>query len=728
TQLLVMRKDPKLAAQGVGGSGDSEAQVSEELLATQMQILQSRRIVGDALAASGLEQSPTLLAAKTADESVTDYVIDQMSVTRGGEGLAADAHVLNVAFTHSDSDEAKSVLDSIVARYKDFLDDKFTNVNTEAAGIITTVHNELSADLEAVNKDYQDFREKAPLLWSGDDSVSTNIHRNRYEGIQTELSLLSLQVSEAQTRLEVVEQTAKEYLANGASDLELLSLIDEKNMARVGILVTVKEGEAETAAFQSLQPERFENARTEYQALLQLELKEKTLLQEFGLSHPEVINTRQQIAMAKEFLDNKVKSLAVAEEGEAVLDPKDLVNAYVKLLRNDLASLNRRKEDLERLAAEEETKARALVKVELEGETLREKVTRQQALYDEAVDRLREINLAGQYEGIINEVLADAEPGVIVWPSLPICLAIGTLGGLVLGSCGAGIAESQDRSFRSADDLREALELPVLTQVPSFVSDKVAPESELDRMLVVHHDSRSTDAEVFRGLRTSILFNARDTDHKTYAFTSPKQGDGKSTVLANLAIAFAQADRSVLIIDCDLRRPNVHRLFGVENEFGLSDIIADDRDFDEVIRDTEVGNLRVITSGPIPGNPAELLESFRFEQVLARAREEFDFVLLDCPPVLAVSDPCTVAGQADAMTLVVRWSKDSKNEALRAKQMLQDVGANLIGTVVNAFESRGTGANRYAENYSFGQYYAYEQERVTRPHNGKQAPTKLRKS
>ncbi len=730
TQLLVMRKDPKLAAQGVGGSRESESQVSEELLATQMQILQSRRIVKEALLESGLDQSPTLVTKVSPGDTTTDYVIDQLSVTRGGEGLAADAHVLNIAFSHNNSEEAKAVLDAIVKRYQQFLDAQFEDVNSDAAGLITKAHNDLNQDLQAVNLEYREFREKAPLLWSGDDSVSTNIHRNRYEGIQTELSLLSLQVSEARTRLEVVEKTVKEYLENGASDLELLSLIDEKNMTRVGILVTVKEGEAETAAFQSLQPERYENARTEYQSLLMLELQEKTLLQEFGPSHPEVVNTRQQIAMAKDFLKNKVTSLSVEDEANGVLDPKDLVNAYVKLLRNDLASLNRRQEDLERLAKDEEKKARELVKVELEGEELREKVTRQQALYDEVVDRLREINLAKDHDGIINEVLAPAEPGNLIWPSLPICLAIGTLGGLVFGSCGAGISEARDRSFRSAEDLRESLGLPVLTQIPAFsrTPASMTSESELSPMLVVHHDSRSTDAEVFRGLRTAVLFNARGTDHKVYAFTSPKQGDGKSTVLANLGIAFAQANRRVLIVDCDLRRPNVHRLFGMSNNVGLSDLIADERDFEDVISASEVDNLSIITSGPIPGNPAELLESFAFEQVLERARSEFDFVLLDCPPVLAVSDPCTVAGQADAMALVVRWSKDSRNEAVRAKQMLQDVGANLVGSIVNAFEARSaTYGNRYADNYSFGQYYAYEQENVSQPGSGKRQPTKLRK-
>jgi len=217
---------------------------------------------------------------------------------------------------------------------------------------------------------------------------------------------------------------------------------------------------------------------------------------------------------------------------EPVFEPKDLQAAYVTLLRRDLETLTRRQTELGALATIEEEKAKDLVKYELENETRRQQVARQQELYNAVVDRLREINLAKDYGGVINEVIAPAELGEEVWPSLPICLALGTMLGLALGGGGATVAEMRDRSFRSADDIRQVLSLPLLSHVPALDSDHdkqlaeaiTASGSQMDPHMYAVHLPRSQHAEVFRGLRTSVFFRSNEMGLKTIAVDQSQHG------------------------------------------------------------------------------------------------------------------------------------------------------------------------------------------------------------
>ena len=705
SQLLVMRKEPKLASQNAG-SRDANS-ISEDLLATQMQVLQSRRIVTQALNISGLDQLESIQSELESNEIPTDYVIDRLEVTRGGAGQARDAHVLNISFKHSSSEESKQVLEALLTHYQDFLNEKFQDVNREAANLITEARSDLSQELVSAEKSYQDYREQAPLLWNGD--VSTNIHRNRYDQLQAELSLLSIQVNEAEARMSVVKKVVEQQEIYGATDLERLVVIDQKNAERVGILLAVQQGKADTAEFQSRQPERLEIARSEYEGLFQLKMKEKELLRDFGPRHPAVENVREQIQVAQSFINDKSTMLGV-EENESTMQPKDLQDAYVKLLERDLETLYQRRAELDVLASREEESAKTLVKYEIGGETLRQRATRQQELYDAVVDRLREINLTKDYGGIINEVIAEAELGEEIWPKLPICLAFGTLFGLVLGTGRATYAEISSQSFRSADDVKQTLGIPLLAHVPLFEIEGnsslnsviAASHSLVDPSIYAHHLPHSQSAEVFRGLRTSLFFRTSGTDNKTIGITSPNQGDGKSTLLLNLAISMAQSGRSVLIVDADLRRPRVGQLLGLKGGDGLAGILESDSEPWDAIQTTEIENLSALPCGTAPANPAELLSRPQLANFLSLVRDRYDYVLVDCPPVLAIADPCIVAPLVDATLLVLEASaENSRPDAMQAKEMLEQAGADLLGCCINRSE--------FGDKSGYG-FYDYRQQ------------------
>ncbi|MGI8649115.1 MAG: CpsD/CapB family tyrosine-protein kinase [Rubrobacter sp.] len=212
--------------------------------------------------------------------------------------------------------------------------------------------------------------------------------------------------------------------------------------------------------------------------------------------------------------------------------------------------------------------------------------------------------------------------------------------------------------------------------------EKQKSPGELPDRLVSLSDFGGQAAEAYRTLRTSLLYAAVDDPPRVIVITSPGQKEGKSTTCANLAVSLAQAEKSVILIDCDLRKPVVHGIFNLRNSKGLVNaLVGTDRV--KSLWCSPVGNLKVLTSGPVPPNPTELLGSERFSALLTELRETFDYVLIDAPPVQLVSDPAIVASQADGVILVLDAQSTRKLSAKRSMRSLEAVGAKVLGTVMN---------------------------------------------
>lgn len=189
-------------------------------------------------------------------------------------------------------------------------------------------------------------------------------------------------------------------------------------------------------------------------------------------------------------------------------------------------------------------------------------------------------------------------------------------------------------------------------------------------------------AEDYRTLRTSLLYTVVDYPPKVIVVTSPGPKEGKSTTCANLGVVLAQADKSTLIIDCDFRRPSMHNLFELRNFQGIVNVLAGELSLQDAWHEPVPG-LKVVTVGPLPSRPAELLGSKRFTEFLEQAREQFDYVLMDAPPTGPVSDPAILATQGDGALLVLDAQKTRKASLRKAKRTLEAVGAEVLGTVMN---------------------------------------------
>jgi len=223
-------------------------------------------------------------------------------------------------------------------------------------------------------------------------------------------------------------------------------------------------------------------------------------------------------------------------------------------------------------------------------------------------------------------------------------------------------------------------------------------DGDLSDRLVTLLDPSSVASEAYRTLRTSLLYAVVDAPPKVVVVTSPGGAEGKSTTCANLAVVLAQAGKSTLVIDCDLRKPSMHKIFGLRNFTGVVDALARELDLREIWHEP-LANLKVVTTGPIPPNPAELVGSRRFAQILGRMREEFDYVILDSPPVGLVSDPMVLSTQGDGVLLVLDSQHTRRNSLRQAVRSLESVGAKILGTVMNNAE---VGKGGYYYGYVYG--------------------------
>jgi protein-tyrosine kinase len=248
---------------------------------------------------------------------------------------------------------------------------------------------------------------------------------------------------------------------------------------------------------------------------------------------------------------------------------------------------------------------------------------------------------------------------------------------------------------RPKSNIQEALE-----KLSNNISINASKRNSKKRKLFSYIQPKSAIAEAFRTLRTNISFSAFKGSNKTILITSPGTEDGKSTIVANLAVVMAQAQNRVLIVDCDLRKPVMNDSFSLDKVSGLTNLLVQDLDLQEVTSTTEVDNLYVIASGPIPPNPSELLGSAKMAEFIARVAEQYDVVLLDAPPVIAVTDAVLLAPMVDSVLLVLSAGETRIEMAREARDRLLNADPKSIGVVLNRANLNDSGYQNFNYYYS----------------------------
>ncbi|HEX2295929.1 MAG TPA: polysaccharide biosynthesis tyrosine autokinase [Actinomycetota bacterium] len=421
--------------------------------------------------------------------------------------------------------------------------------------------------------------------------------------------------------------------------------------------------------------------RDDGQGTLSVSVAVETEILDIRFSHPEPVQAQ---LMAQTY-------------AEAYLEFRrdELVNdllASSEAIRRQIDELNEQLARLEAKAADAEGTPRATTLQTRASSVIGQIAILQQQLTElTPPERLR-----------VGQVVEPAE--VPSAPSSPNHLKNGVLGllaGLAAGIAAVFLRERLDDRLRGRPDLESRIGAPVLAVVPQIPTWR----RQKDAVLVTLTDPRSAASEAYRTLRTGLLFAAARHEARTILVTSAEAGEGKTATTANLGVALAQANKRVILVSADLRRPRLSTFFGVSKEPGLTNLLQGDIELAAAIRAPGIDNLRLVASGPVPHDPAELLGSEAMRIILQQLARSADFVLIDGPPVLALADAIVLAPLADGVVYIADAQKTGRSAVDHARQQLDQVQARLIGCVLNNFNPSKAGGYQYQYRYYYSERY-----------------------
>lgn len=689
-RVMVNQRDSGLV-QNTASASNGDDLVNEDVLANHIELLRSRKNVFNALTRTGLMKLPSLVSQLDDDQDVVDYVIENLKLDRGGRGASKAARTMLLEFQHIDPNDSLLVLDCVIQEYMVLIQEQFENSLAIANSLVITQQEKIQQELQEAQQEYVDSRRNAPVLFTGEGS--SHVYVEQFKNLSNQL--VDLEITESTTigRLEKASQVLSEYAdPEKTMPIEALGVIDTDSLNRLGVFATMRANSSRTSDFQLNQPERLEEAKTQYNQLLRLMLDKQRLESDFGAGHPDVQKLQQEIDLVNKFLQDNKSDIA-GELDEPQLTSRQLLGAYIGFLKSELASIGEQQSELKSRLKFAETRARGLVDFELKDELLKSRIDRNQQLFDGLVEQLRTLNIASNVDGYIHELLESPRRGIKVWPKLAIVLAAGLMLGL-MGGLFAGLVNDQMISkFHTAQEIDNSVSLPVLGYVDRLPIGR--------RRCIV--DSSSTESEAFRMLRTTLLTDVRAGRLSTITATSPSPSDGKSTILLNIAASFASLQIPVVIVEADMRRPTLKKRMRLENKFGLSDVLMGRSSVEQALCSTEVDGLQVIHAGIGTTNPAELLQSEVFDSLLKELKSDFVLTIVDVGPILAVSDPLVVAKKVDGTMLIVRPSVDTRQQVLGAAERLRSGNVNLLGLVVNTY---GSAKNFHDGRYGYGVPYS----------------------
>ena len=418
--------------------------------------------------------------------------------------------------------------------------------------------------------------------------------------------------------------------------------------------------------------------------LATLQRQEAALSDRLGERHPDIIKIKSSIQAAESRL-----------QGE--------IGKVVQSVRNQYLAAQAQEQSLAGALESQKHEALSMNRQAIEYGVLQREVESSRQIYDSLLQRAKETGISTELRTSNVRVVDLAEtPGEPVSPRRGLNILLALLGGSFFGCCLAFLLEYVDNRIKSPDELKLHLGLPALGLIPS-ISPKVLQSGQSPLM---NRGVPPGFAEAMRTLRTNVLFSSAVDGGKSLVITSTGPGEGKTLVASNLAIAFAQAGQRVLIIDADMRRPRVHEVLSLPQEPGLSNVLVSSVKTSEAIKATGITGLWMLPSGRTPPNPPELLGSVRFRELLDSLRDHFDWVIIDTPPVMAVSDAALIAHFSTGVVYVVGAEMTSRFAAQSGLEQLQSARAHLVGAVLNRVDL-DRDAYYYSHYYrrEYGHYY-----------------------
>ncbi len=647
-----------LIQQSLGGGGDTS-----EKLQTEVQIMQSETVAMEVVNSQDLYRKPPFSGVfKTHPYTGVLTPIERhdiLSLVSGAMKVQVlpNTEMVEIRFRNQDPTVAMQVANGIVDAYLD------RDLRSKFEGT-TRVSNWLSQQLTTVKKQVEDSQKDLAKYQRDNNLVALDSQGGNL--VTDSLRTVNEQLAEAQADRIVKEARYRMALTRNPD-----------------LLVSVAPGTV-LGSLRSQQAELLVQAA---------QLKAK-----FGPDFPKVREVNKQLASVQSDIDQEVDSLTkrFTEEYDASVKTQALMQARLDATKQEAYRENESAAQFDILKHGAESASE---------------------LYDALQMRLKEAGITAGLSATNIDVIDRASiPPFPILPAKRTDVGFGFLGGLIGGIALAFFIDGLDDTIRTSDDAEVISQLPTLAVIPHFQSKsrKAAYGGQLKEInaqkllkvspdLVSYLDPQSIAAEGFRSLRSSILLSAVDHDPKLMLITSSFAAEGKSTCAANLGISFAQRSARVLLVDTDLRKGTLHMKFRLSNRAGLSTVLSKESGseaFENPI--PELPNLFVLSRGPIAPNPGEILASRMMEDLLMKWRAEYDHIILDSSPVLAVSDTLSLAPQMDAAFILVRSGVTRKKALLRVREQLRRANARVLGTIINDVDLRLENYYTYSKRYDYG--------------------------
>jgi len=671
-QVLVVKKRTDVM-QGA----DVRVGVVEDHVSTQVTLIKSEKIRKAAAVELRKQKLNRPLPENDPDNrAAAESIRAGLLVTRDKDTSSASqtgSGILILSYRGLDPADSRVVLEAVIKAYQQELYAIYDQATTDRVSTLDRTLDVIRTQRQKSDEEKFKYRDELRKITT-EDVIAI---RTRVTSLKDKQYALQLEQTDLAEQLKLIESAGKNQTSRRAVLTQLTA------QTRLGMA-------GETAAG----PE---------QTIRLLEAQRAARMTDLGKDHPDIKSIDSQI----EFLQKEIRR----QNPDTAAGTLDELGAYEQRLTQRKRTTDLQLKQLEVRMTDDEKKLQDAGGLQNRIDALTDRVQQ----FDRDIARLDAEKLTTQATqtngGYSAQTITQPADGGRVSPVLFYSILVGLAIGLVVGAAAIVLAEVTDRSFHSPAEIRRRLGLPVIGHIPSIRTNVPRdPDSPagLDDVLVCAVRPKSVEAEAYRGVRTQLYFSTQGKGHTVIQVTSPNPEDGKSTLAANLAISIAQSGKRVVLVDCDLRKPRVHTLFNLPNaEIGLAGVIAGKGTANKSIQNTLVPGLDVLPCGPRPDNPAELLTSPALPRVLAELRATYDFVIVDTPPLLAVSDPAVIAPRADGVILVFRMTKSSRPAAERARDQLAAVGANCLGIVVNGYSEGNRGYGSYG--YGAGGGYRYSE-------------------
>lgn len=668
--------------------------------AEHIALIMSPLIVTRAIELHSLDKLPTLVRSNDPIEDI----IDNLKVTRSAGLDRSVLNILDVTYKCKEREDAKKIVNAVIDAYDQFLKLQHTRNTNELIDLVDRTSAKIQRDIDDVEKKYDAFRDTAPVYLRASErgmngeriQIPANIHQGTLDSLQEKRDQLLTQRNEVESQIQAIELA----LAAGQPREELAATIQ--------LFSAPASGAGSTQSQLTLNNPNAVQASLDAQ-LLPLILREQQLVHEFGPDWPEVVVVRSQMATLYQYYRQRGLPIP-GQNGATRSQPnplaqvrtaggKDLIDLYLLSLTQKLSSIADQEARIDVEYKTVSAKARELASFLEEDRKFNDRIDRLNGLWNLMETQASKLDIEKETPGYNLQQIAPARDQLSMKRVLKlygagVVAVCGLLGALIF------LIEWKDTTLKSIEEIRNGLALPILGTVPDFETQSPGTTGPLQPALCYYHAPGSPEAEAYRSVRTAFHVCVSSAQ-KLIQVTSPEPGDGKSTLISNLAIAMAQSGRRVLLIDGDLRKPTLHRLFGLRQGIGVTDVVNGEIDLLTAAQSTIIEGLSVLTSGDLPERPAELLASQEFTRLLSSAENEFEFVLVDTPPLLAVSDPCIVSPKTHGMILVLRLQKNSRAAVRRATELIETNHVSVIGIVANGSEESPDG---YEYRQSYGDY------------------------